>query len=177
MTKKQALGLVGEMILAAAVDLGLPESEKHHPAAGSFANNYGLPACDYRGPANRIAEESGPAHWRDFAGWVSLDFRIPPRHRSRDLVVSVLVRAYRVGEPTRPPAPTRVYFESEHGSRLLGDFSAPVDGAWRLFEWDVPEGAKTREFSVRIDDRDNLLSGEHHYGKSLAFIRIHRKEP
>ena len=165
-------------VLVDSIDFGVLESEQTHPGSGSFSNRYGHQTTDYAGPANRPGPPApgAPGHWRDFANWASVGLRAGERWDGRELTLALLVRTYRTGDPPAPPAPLVVTFESDSGPVPLGTIDLPDDGRWHRAELPVPADGRGRELVVRFDDGANLHADEHHYGKSLAFVRLYGQE-
>lgn len=159
------------LILADGVDLGLPESEKDHPGDGSFSKKYGDRTADYGGPAHR---QSGrpPSHWRNFAHWVSLSFKIGKHLEGKALRACLLLRTYTVGQPTYPVEPTVVYFEQGGKRKKIGQVTIPAGDIWRQVELPLPADVKGGAFRIRINDSANIKAGDNYYGKSLSYLKI-----
>lgn len=173
---RPAAGPVAAWDLVDGVDLGLPESEKRHQPLGSFTQSYGLPQTDYSGPEN-IAGSGIVVHWRDWAAYTGIHLNMPQELLSRTVIIRLLLATYQVGEPTAPSKPIKVLAQTDTQEINLGRVDIPHDGRWHLAELPAPSKALGFEslpgwFNLLLDDRNNVPTDEHHWGRRLAQVRL-----
>jgi hypothetical protein len=99
--------------------------------------------------------------------------KIPETFHAESLLLRVCVRAYRMGDPPAPPQPTRFTVRSGAWKAELGAPVIPVDDRWHVYDYALrPEDLPGRRFEVFLDDAPNVISPEHHYGKTLGYVLL-----
>jgi hypothetical protein len=163
-----------ETILLDSVDFGIPESERLHPAQGSLARSSEHPQCCYGTKPHLVEDDPGVHHWRDWGDWTAVTFEVPEGFSELDLLFSITLRAYKVGEPPSQVLPLKYRVQCDEKKLTEGAFEPTVGSEWTVFETDLfrladPSGVSV---SLALDNLENLHGETGHYGISIASARL-----
>lgn len=166
---------MSDLVLIDAVQFGLTESEKQHPAYGQLADFVPDDPQVAYGRERFIPDLGGVFGQRQTLNWYGLMLRVPEDMAGRPGRLDIGLQGHQVGKlDGQRRSPTALYLMSRTRLHNLGEILLPDLWTWHSYSFELPgEVLESGPLYLIVDDRRNMISSTSHFHHALGAIELY----